>query len=140
MSEDMCEICGATDRRIESHHISYQSEERIDVCRQCHEDIHHTDRYDSLQPEHSEQSDYYNSSIEVDKSQVPARPGWTVQIKHIPCSGSDCPSCPHGPYYYYYKREGDDVLCEYGGVVQDSMLMSQTSLAEFTNQREGVHE
>jgi len=38
----------------------------------------------------------------------------TVVIKKVPC-GKDCDGCPHGPYKYIVRREGDSLSWEYDG-------------------------
>lgn len=38
----------------------------------------------------------------------------TIVVKKVPC-GKDCDGCPHGPYKYAVKREGDSLNWEYLG-------------------------
>lgn len=134
MSErSCCELCGSVADYIDKHHISYSPEETIAVCRSCHSDIHHTNQHPELTPKETELTQFYEEAdIHVDLSRVPDRDRWTKQIKYIPCNNDDCSNCPHGPYYYYYKREGDGVTCEYGGKVTDEMIADQRQLTEFT--------
>lgn len=39
----------------------------------------------------------------------------TVVIKKVPCGKDNCSSCPHGPYKYLAKRQGDKVTWDYQG-------------------------
>ncbi|HEX3034467.1 MAG TPA: hypothetical protein VHT73_04940 [Thermodesulfobacteriota bacterium] len=39
----------------------------------------------------------------------------TYQLKKIYCRNPRCKSCPHGPYWYAYYREGKKVVSEYIG-------------------------
>lgn len=38
----------------------------------------------------------------------------TVVIKKVPC-GKDCDGCPHGPYKYVVRRDGDALNWDYKG-------------------------
>lgn len=42
--------------------------------------------------------------------------GGTVVIKKVPC-GKDCDGCPHGPYKYVVRRDGETLDWEYKGRV-----------------------
>lgn len=42
--------------------------------------------------------------------------GGTKVIKKVPC-GKECEGCPHGPYEYSVKRQGEDLKWEYIGPV-----------------------
>ena len=39
----------------------------------------------------------------------------TYQLKKIYCKNPRCKSCPHGPYWYAYYREGNRVISKYIG-------------------------
>lgn len=39
---------------------------------------------------------------------------WTYRSEWIKC-GKNCSGCPHGPYWYRYRREGDRLKKEYVG-------------------------
>ena len=41
----------------------------------------------------------------------------SFQAKYIRCGKATCRSCPHGPYWYRYWREGKKTRCEYVGKV-----------------------
>jgi len=43
----------------------------------------------------------------------------TVVIKKVPC-GKDCEGCPHGPYKYIVRRDGDSLEWEYKGPAKDA--------------------
>lgn len=132
MSSDECDLCGDAAEWIDDHHVSYNPEETIRVCRSCHAEIHNTNKHPSLKPDGDELTAFYNrDNIHVDMSKVPSRDGWTTQIKYIPCSGGRCDSCPHGPYYYYYQRRGEEVRTEYGGKVTEDMLADQSTLSDY---------
>jgi hypothetical protein len=45
--------------------------------------------------------------------------GGTVVIKKVPC-GKDCGGCPHGPYKYIVRREGDSLTWEYKGPAEET--------------------
>jgi len=126
-----CELCGETSARIDSHHIDYIKDETIDVCKGCHSEIHNTQEHPELKPPDGQIDDFYGFSGVVDKSRIPSRPGWTIQIKTVLCGNEKCDNCPHGPYYYYYKREGEKIYCEYGGEVTDGMMAEQKRLVEY---------
>ncbi|MGQ3329027.1 tyrosine-type recombinase/integrase [Halorubrum sp. FL23] len=49
----VCELCGEPSSKLETHHISYDPEEVMDVCSSCHRKIHTTDEYKSLKPDTS---------------------------------------------------------------------------------------
>lgn len=128
-----CELCDSESDWLDEHHVSYEPEETITVCRDCHADIHNTNKYPDLKPDVEDLSEYYNRhELHVDLGKVPSRDGWTTQIKYIPCNNDGCPNCPHGPYYYYYQRQGDTVRCEYGGMVTEDMLADQATLSDFS--------
>ena len=38
----------------------------------------------------------------------------TVVVKKVPC-GKDCDGCPHGPYKYVVRRNGDSLEWDYKG-------------------------
>jgi len=38
-------------QQIHEHHLSYEPESTIRLCRDCHMDIHHTEKYNSLEPD-----------------------------------------------------------------------------------------
>jgi hypothetical protein len=40
----------------------------------------------------------------------------TVVVKKVPC-GKDCDGCPHGPYKYVVRRDGDSLNWDYKGPV-----------------------
>ena len=40
--------------------------------------------------------------------------GGTIVVKKVPC-GKDCDGCPHGPYKYVVRRNGDTLEWEYKG-------------------------
>jgi hypothetical protein len=40
---------------------------------------------------------------------------WTYEQESVKCGRPSCRSCPHGPYWYRYKREGKNVKKEYVG-------------------------
>lgn len=131
-SQPECELCGDQSKWIDGHHISYQPEETVAVCRQCHSEIHHSNKHPELKPDAADVTRFYGArSSEVNMTQIPTRRGWSKQIKTIPCSRDSCTECPHGLYYYYYRREGDDIKCEYGGTVTESMMANQSRLSEY---------
>lgn len=39
----------------------------------------------------------------------------SYQCKWIRCGKSACKSCPHGPYWYRFWRDGSSTRCEYVG-------------------------
>jgi hypothetical protein len=43
--------------------------------------------------------------------------GWTYEQEYVRCGKAACKSCPHGPYWYRYRREGPKVKKEYVGRV-----------------------
>ena len=49
--------------------------------------------------------------VDVEESQE-----GTVVIKRVPC-GKDCSGCPHGPYKYIVRREGEHLKWTYKGPV-----------------------
>lgn len=53
---------------------------------------------------------------------VRSRKGWTDVIKKIDCGKDVCNSCPHGPYHYRAKRDGDDVEWEYVSVTESDIV------------------
>lgn len=40
---------------------------------------------------------------------------WTYRFEYVRCGKKSCKSCPHGPYWYRYRREGPKVRKEYVG-------------------------
>lgn len=42
----------------------------------------------------------------------------TKVVKKVPCGKENCSTCPHGPYEYRVRREGDSVNWEYVGPVE----------------------
>ena len=39
----------------------------------------------------------------------------TYRLETVRCGKSNCRSCPHGPYWYAYYREGDKLRSRYVG-------------------------
>lgn len=52
-NRQVCELCGQQEPKLETHHISYEPEETMDVCQGCHAKIHEGDEYAYLQPDES---------------------------------------------------------------------------------------
>lgn len=42
-------------------------------------------------------------------------PGVTYRLEHVRCGKPNCGSCPHGPYWYAYYREGNRLKSRYIG-------------------------
>jgi len=42
-------------------------------------------------------------------------PGVTYRLETVRCGKSGCKSCPHGPYWYAYYREGSKLRSRYIG-------------------------
>lgn len=42
-------------------------------------------------------------------------PGVTYRLEHVKCGKPNCESCPHGPYWYAYYREGNRLKSRYIG-------------------------
>lgn len=42
-------------------------------------------------------------------------PGVTYRQESVKCGKRNCSSCPHGPYWYAYYREGDKLRSRYIG-------------------------
>jgi len=124
-----CYRCGTTDGRIENHHTDYEADETVPLCRECHAGVHASDD-DELKPA-QEQTDEYYDHPKVERSKLPTRPGWTVTVEMTICNDETCSKCPHGPYYYYYKRIGGKMKKEYGGSVPDGCLVDQKQLADY---------
>lgn len=40
---------------------------------------------------------------------------WTLQLERVPCGKADCVTCPHGPYWYGYRRRGTRTQKKYMG-------------------------
>lgn len=41
--------------------------------------------------------------------------GITYQLEMVRCGKKSCETCPHGPYWYSYQREGKKVKSKYVG-------------------------
>jgi hypothetical protein len=41
--------------------------------------------------------------------------GWTLQLEFVRCGQAQCKSCPHGPYWYGYRRAGKRLQKHYFG-------------------------
>lgn len=41
--------------------------------------------------------------------------GWTLEQEWIKCGKASCGSCPHGPYWYGYRKEGKKTKKKYFG-------------------------
>jgi hypothetical protein len=46
---------------------------------------------------------------------TPADPEVTYRLETVKCGKPNCRSCPHGPYWYAYYREGDKLKSRYIG-------------------------
>jgi hypothetical protein len=44
-----------------------------------------------------------------------AEEGVTYRLERVRCGKQGCKSCPHGPYWYAYYREGDRLRSRYIG-------------------------
>ena len=49
-AEEQCDICDSQ-ANLQEHHHSYDPPMTMDVCNSCHADIHHSDKYDHLEPD-----------------------------------------------------------------------------------------
>lgn len=60
---------------------------------------------------------------DVDPLQLPKtipgkdQPGlaWSYQLERVNCCKSKCSKCPHGPYWYAYRKAGGKVIKKYLG-------------------------
>lgn len=41
--------------------------------------------------------------------------GWTLQLEKVACGKATCKTCPHGPYWYAYRRQGARLVSKYIG-------------------------
>lgn len=61
-NRQLCELCAEQKPKLQTHHISYEPEETMDVCQSCHAKIHEGDEYEYLQPDETrgsaEQNDW----------------------------------------------------------------------------------
>ena len=48
-------------------------------------------------------------------SSDPGEPGVTYRLETVRCGKTNCKSCPHGPYWYAYFREGNRLKSRYIG-------------------------
>lgn len=46
---------------------------------------------------------------------APGDPEVTYRLETVKCGKENCRSCPHGPYWYAYYREGDKLKSRYIG-------------------------
>lgn len=46
--------------------------------------------------------------------------GWSVRCEYVRCGKTGCQSCPHGPYWYGYRREAGRTCKKYFGKVDPS--------------------
>ena len=53
-----CGICNGTDNII-MHHVAYEPERKMDVCRSCHGYIHHGNRYPQYKPSKEDTESHY---------------------------------------------------------------------------------
>jgi hypothetical protein len=44
-----------------------------------------------------------------------SEPGVTYRLENVRCGKPSCKSCPHGPYWYAYYREGSKLRSRYIG-------------------------
>ena len=64
-----CSLCGY-EENIEEHHLSYDEDRTMMVCKKCHEDIHHTNKYPELKPidyPNKYKSKYKQVAVNIDK-------------------------------------------------------------------------
>jgi hypothetical protein len=47
--------------------------------------------------------------------------GETYRSEWVKCGNPRCRSCPHGPYWYAYKRDGKKIRKRYVGKVRDDL-------------------
>lgn len=64
------------------------------------------------EPDDDELADSGEELVDVEESD-----GGTRVIKEIPCGKDSCGSCPHGPYEYRVRRDGDTLDWDYVGAV-----------------------
>ncbi|MFO3798116.1 MAG: hypothetical protein ACK8QZ_12720 [Anaerolineales bacterium] len=41
--------------------------------------------------------------------------GWTLRLEKVKCGKPTCKTCPHGPYWYAYRRQGNKTVSKYIG-------------------------
>jgi len=115
-------------RRTSRSHTSYNKDTTVTLCTSCHHKVHDkTEVLSELEPEGSR----YTVNTEVDKSKIPDKRGWSKVIQKNSCGKKNCAECPHGLYYYYVRRDGEEVEWEYGGRVEDSMLIQQKEIVDY---------
>lgn len=56
-----CYCCKKQFEKVENHHLNYTKNITIKVCKRCHEDIHHTNKWLDLKP--VDQSPYDKNRI-----------------------------------------------------------------------------
>ena len=54
-------------------------------------------------------------SIGDDAAEVVESGAITYRLEAVRCGKESCSSCPHGPYWYAYYREGDKLRSRYIG-------------------------
>jgi len=59
---EKCSACGTVEK-IQQHHISYDPEITIMVCKTCHGEIHHSDKFKNLEPDLSMKEAYKKEVI-----------------------------------------------------------------------------
>ena len=54
-------------------------------------------------------------ALDDESGQAEEEPGVTYRLEAVRCGKPSCKSCPHGPYWYAYYREGSKLRSRYIG-------------------------
>jgi len=85
-----------------------------DVIEYCEERIEYLESQANQDLNEEQLADEGEELVDVEEGSEGTR-----VVKKVPCGKDNCSTCPHGPYLYLVRREGDSVIWDYQGVVDD---------------------
>lgn len=85
----------------------------IDVIDYCEARIDYLEAQADRDLEEDELADDGEEVVDVEQSD-----GGTKVVKKVPCGKDNCSTCPHGPYEYRVRRDGDSLTWKYVGAVE----------------------
>lgn len=95
--------------------LDRQDQETLqEVIAYCEQRIEYLDAEADRDFDEEELADEGEEIVDVEEGD-----GGTKVVKNVSCGKDNCSTCPHGPYLYLVRREGDSLVWDYRGAVNE---------------------
>jgi hypothetical protein len=91
-----------------------------DVIMYCEQRIKYLNAEADRDPDEEELADEGEEIVEVEKDSEGTR-----VVKKVACGKDNCSTCPHRPYLYLIRREGDSLVWDYQSAVEAGVHINQ---------------